>query len=312
MAGFFSRLKESLKKTAAIFSPVAAAARPERKVDAAFWDELEEALIASDIGPAVAMEMLEKLKLLHADKAAESVDEVLDALKKLLVMGVPSIYEMKLGKNPSGPTIILLVGVNGTGKTTTTAKLARYIVDNGRTVLLAAADTFRAAAGEQLDIWAERVGVDIVRHADGADPAAVVYDACEAALARKIDYVLVDTAGRLHTKDNLMKQLEKICRVAEKKIPGAPHEVLLILDATTGQNALSQARKFTADAGVTGLILTKLDGTAKGGIVLAINREIRLPIKFIGIGEKETDLAPFDPEEFCQALFSGMREAPGA
>ncbi|GHS95451.1 signal recognition particle receptor FtsY [Planctomycetales bacterium] len=306
--GFFDRIKDGLKKTAALFTPLtgdgAATARP---IDAAFWDDLERALITADLGPAVAGELLEKLRLLHADKAVADGAEVLDALQKLLVLGVPSIYEMKLGKNPAGPTVILLVGVNGTGKTTTTAKIARYLVDNGKTVLLAAADTFRAAAGEQLDIWAARVGVEIVRHADGADPAAVVFDACAAATARAVDYVLVDTAGRLHTKENLMKQLEKICRVANKQIAGAPHEVLLILDATTGQNALSQARKFTEGAGVTGLVLTKLDGTAKGGIVLAINREIRLPIKFIGTGEKETDLTPFDPEEFCRALFAGMK-----
>ena len=308
MAGFLSRLKEGLKKTAAVFSPMKNLIKGERKVDASFWEDLEEALITADLGPVIALEMVEKLRLLHEDKAVATAQEVLDALRKLLVMGIPSIYEMKLGKNPSGPTVILLVGVNGTGKTTTTAKLAHFITDNGKTVLLAAADTFRAAAGEQLDIWAARVGVEIVRHQDGADPAAVVFDACSAAVSRSIDYVLVDTAGRIHTKDNLMKQLEKIYRVAGKQIPGAPHEVLLILDATTGQNALSQAQKFTEGAGVTGLILTKLDGTAKGGIALSINRQIRLPIKFVGTGEKETDLAPFDPDEFCKALFEDMLE----
>lgn len=308
MGGFFSKIKDGLKKTAALFSPIATLNK-NRPLDETFWHDLEAALITADLGPAVVFAMLEKLRLLHQDNAVKNVDEVLSALNKLLVMGIPSVYEMKLGKNPDGVTVILLVGVNGTGKTTTTAKLAQYIVENGKTVLLAAADTFRAAAGEQLDIWAERVGVEIVRHQDGADPAAVVFDACEAATARKIDYVLVDTAGRLHNKDNLMKQLEKICRVADKKIPGAPHEVLLVLDATTGQNALAQAHKFTENAGVTGLVLTKLDGTAKGGIVLAINREIRLPIKFIGTGEKASDLAPFNPEEFCQALFADIAGA---
>ena len=306
MAGFLSRLKEGLRKTASVFSPIRGLMKGERKVDAAFWEELEEALICSDLGPVIALEMTEKLRLMHEDGAITSAAETLEALAKLLVMGIPSVYEMKLGKNPQGPTVILMVGVNGTGKTTTTAKLARFITDNGKSVLLAAADTFRAAAGEQLDIWAGRVGVEIIRHHDGADPAAVVFDACEAAVTRNIDYVLVDTAGRIHTKDNLMKQLEKIYRVAGKKIPGAPHEVLLILDATTGQNALSQAQKFTEGAGVTGLVLTKLDGTAKGGIVLAINRQIRLPIKFVGTGEKEGDLAPFDPDEFCKALFADI------
>lgn len=308
MAGFLNRLKAGLRKTAAVFSPVSSALKGERKIDANFWEELEESLITADLGPVIALEMVQKLRLLHEDKAVTTAQEILNAMRKLLVMGIPSIYEMKLGKNQTGPTVILLVGVNGTGKTTTTAKIARYITDNGKSVLLAAADTFRAAAGEQLDIWATRIGVEIVRHKDGADPAAVVFDACAAAVSRNIDYVLVDTAGRIHTKDNLMKQLEKIHRVAGKQIPGAPHEVLLILDATTGQNALSQAQKFTEGAGVTGLVLTKLDGTAKGGIVLSINRQIRLPIKFVGTGEKETDLAPFDPEEFCEALFEDMQE----
>lgn len=309
MAGFLNKLKAGLQKTASVFTPVSDLIKGERKVDDSFWEDLEESLIISDIGPGVAIEMVEKLRLMHEDGAVTTAAEVLSALKKLLLMGVPSVYEMKIGKNENGPTVILMVGVNGTGKTTTTAKLARFIVDNGKSVLLAAADTFRAAAGEQLDIWANRIGVDIVRHADGADPAAVVFDACEAALARNVDYVIVDTAGRIHTKDNLMQQLEKIYRIAGKKIPGAPHEVLLVLDATTGQNALSQAEKFTGGANVTGLVLTKLDGTAKGGIVLAINRQVRLPIKFIGTGEKEVDFAPFDPEEFCEALFEDMAEA---
>jgi fused signal recognition particle receptor len=309
VAGFFDQLKNGLKKTAAIFGSFAGKNAAVKTVDAAFWDNLEDALVAADLGPVVVGEMRTKLTLMHRDGAVKTVAEVLDALQNLLLLDIPSIYEMKVGRNPSGPTVIMLVGVNGTGKTTTTAKLARYLVDNGKSVLLAAADTFRAAAGEQLDIWAQRVGVEIVRHQAGADPAAVMFDACTAAEARRIDYVLADTAGRLHTKENLMKQLEKICRVAEKKIPGAPHEVLLILDATTGQNALAQAKIFTANAGVTGLVLTKLDGTAKGGIALAINREIRLPIKFIGTGEKETDFAPFNPDEYCRALFSDIRES---
>lgn len=308
MAGFLSKLKNGLKKTASVFTPINSLVKGNRKVDDVFWEDLEEALITSDVGPVISIEMVEKLRLMHKDGALNEADDVLAALKKLLVMGIPSLHEMKLGKNEEGPTVILMVGVNGTGKTTSTAKIARFIVDHGKTVMLAAADTFRAAAGEQLDIWANRVGVDIVKHADGADPAAVVFDACDAAIARNIDYILVDTAGRIHTKDNLMKQLEKIYKVADRKIPGAPHEVLLVLDATTGQNALSQAQKFTDGVGVTGLVLTKLDGTAKGGIALAINREIKLPIKFIGTGEKENDLAQFDPEEYCEALFEDIKE----
>ena len=308
MAGFLSKLKNGLKKTASVFTPINSLVKGSREVDETFWEDLEEALITSDVGPAISIEMVEKLRVMHKDGALNDADEVLAALKRLLVMGIPSLHEMKLGKNEDGPTVILMVGVNGTGKTTSTAKIARFIVDHGKTVLLAAADTFRAAAGEQLDIWANRVGVDIVKHADGADPAAVVFDACDAAISRKIDYVLVDTAGRIHTKDNLMKQLDKIYKVAGRKISGAPHEVLLVLDATTGQNALSQAKKFTDGVGVTGLVLTKLDGTAKGGIALAINREIKLPIKFIGTGEKEHDLAQFDPEEYCEALFEDIKE----
>ncbi len=308
MAGFLSKLKNGLKKTASVFTPVNSLIKGNRVVDNAFWDELEESLITSDVGPVVSIEMVEKLRLMHKDGAITNAEEILAALRKLLVMGIPALHEMKLGKNEDGPTVILMVGVNGTGKTTSTAKIARFIVDHDKSVLLAAADTFRAAAGEQLDIWANRVGVDIVKHADGADPAAVVFDACEAALARNIDYVIVDTAGRIHTKDNLMKQLDKIYKVAGRKIPGAPHEVLLVLDATTGQNALSQAQKFTEGVGVTGLVLTKLDGTAKGGIALAINRQIKLPIKFIGTGEKEHDLAQFDPEEYCEALFEDIQE----
>jgi len=196
-----------------------------------------------------------------------------------------------------------MVGVNGTGKTTTTGKLAAYYSGQGKTVLLCAADTFRAAAVEQLQIWAERNGVAMIRQSPGADPSAVVFDALNAAKARKVDYVIVDTAGRLHTKDNLMAELEKMRRTAQRVIPGAPHEVWLVMDATTGQNGLEQARKFTESAGVTGIVLTKLDGTAKGGIVVAIARELNLPIRFVGVGEKLDDLLPFEPEEFIQSLF---------
>jgi fused signal recognition particle receptor len=212
---------------------------------------------------------------------------------------------------PSGPTVILVVGVNGSGKTTTSAKLARRHQAAGRKVILAAADTFRAAAVEQLSIWAGRLGVDIVRGAEGADPAAVAFDAAEAAVARKADVLIVDTAGRLHTKENLMRELDKIRRVVGRKIPGAPHETLLVLDATTGQNAISQARLFTEGVGVTGLVLAKLDGTAKGGVVLGIWNEVRVPVKFVGLGESAEDLAPFNAGEFTDAIFGLGAEAQG-
>ena len=202
------------------------------------------------------------------------------------------------------PEVILVVGVNGTGKTTTIGKLARILRSGGKTVLLCAADTFRAAAIEQLEVWGERSGTEVIRTKPGGDPAAVLYDALQAATARKTDYVLVDTAGRLHTKTNLMTELEKMYRTAQRIIPGAPHETLLVMDATTGQNGLQQARLFTQSAGVTGIVLTKLDGTAKGGIVVAISRELGLPVRYVGVGEKVGDLLAFDPKEFVESLFT--------
>ncbi|MCD8140461.1 MAG: signal recognition particle-docking protein FtsY [Planctomycetaceae bacterium] len=305
--GFFDKIRSGLKKTRDfLFTDVRDIFRIGRRVDETLLAELEERLVLADVGPRIAAEVVEEIRLKYKNKEIEKAEDILDFLKEMLSRGLTEDANDSLARNPDGPTLVLMVGVNGTGKTTTTAKLARFLKDRGDKVILAAADTFRAAAGEQLDIWASRVGVDIVRHADGADPAAVVFDACEAAVARNADYVLVDTAGRIHTKANLMQQLEKIHRVAGKKIPGAPHEVLLILDATTGQNALSQAKIFTDGVGVTGLVLTKLDGTAKGGVVIAINRQIKLPIKFIGVGEKEGDFAPFDAKEFTDALFAGV------
>ena len=308
--GFFGAIRRGLKKTRDIlFMDVKDVFRIGRRVDEDLLKELEERLILADIGPRLAAETVEEIRAKFGKREIEKAEDILAFLKNMLSEGLAPEDGGRLAKSQAGPTLVLMVGVNGTGKTTTTAKLARHLKDRNAKVLLAAADTFRAAAGEQLDIWAGRVGVDIVRHADGADPAAVVFDACDAALARGADYVLVDTAGRIHTKANLMQQLEKISRVAAKKIPGAPHETLLVLDATTGQNALSQAKVFTEGVGVTGLVLTKLDGTAKGGIVIAINRQIKLPIKFIGVGEKEDDFAPFNAKEFCNALFAVPGEA---
>ncbi|MDR1744745.1 MAG: signal recognition particle-docking protein FtsY [Planctomycetota bacterium] len=303
--GFFDKIRGGLKKTRDIlFMDVRDVFRIGRRVDEELLAELEERLVLADVGPRIAAEVVEEIREKFKKKEIEKSEDILEFLKTTLSRGLSDSGDALLSGNPDGPALILMVGVNGTGKTTTTAKLARFLKDRGDKVILAAADTFRAAAGEQLDIWANRIGVDIVRHADGADPAAVVFDACEAAIARKADYVLVDTAGRIHTRANLMQQLEKIHRVAAKRIPGAPHDVLLVLDATTGQNALSQAKLFTEGVGVTGLVLTKLDGTAKGGIVIAINRQIRLPIKFIGVGEQEADFAPFNAREFCDALFA--------
>ena len=302
--GFFGKLQAGLKKTRnLLFMDVKDVFRVGRRVDESLLAELEERLVLADVGPRLAAEVVEEIRAKFKKKEIEKTEDILAFLKSMLSDGLASGQASLLAENPDGgPTLVLMVGVNGVGKTTTAAKLARHLKDRGGKVILAAADTFRAAAGEQLDIWAGRVGVDIIRHADGADPAAVVFDACEAALARKADYVLVDTAGRIHTKANLMQQLEKIHRVAAKKIPGAPHDVLLVLDATTGQNALSQARLFTEGVGVTGLVLTKLDGTAKGGIALAISKELGIPIVRIGVGEGIDDLRPFDPREFARAL----------
>jgi fused signal recognition particle receptor len=219
------------------------------------------------------------------------------------LLGVLEASESPLQFAAESPTVVFLVGVNGSGKTTTTGKLASRFKSTGKSVLICAADTFRAAAIEQLQVWGERTGTDVIRQAQGADPSAVIFDAIQAAKARKTDLLLVDTAGRLHTKDNLMAELEKMRRIASRVIPGAPHEVWLVLDATTGQNGLEQARKFTESAGVTGLILTKLDGTAKGGIIVAITRELNLPIRFIGVGEQAEDLLPFEPDRFISSLF---------
>ena len=273
-----------------------------RKVDEDLLDELEAALIGADVGVKSTMRIIDDLRQAFSEKRIERCEQILDFLKIEMKSYWPEV-DRSLKFAPSGPTVILVAGVNGTGKTTSVAKLAQLLSNSGKKVILAAADTFRAAAVEQLTIWSERTGVQIVKHQTGADPGAVVFDACEAAVARQADVILVDTAGRLHTQENLMRELGKIRRVVEKKIPGAPHEVLLVLDATTGQNAIVQAQMFSEVIGVTGLFLAKLDGTAKGGIVVAIRDQIDLPVKFIGIGEKPEDIEPFDPESFVEALF---------
>ena len=303
--GFFDRIKAGLSKTRSVLAEkLDAVVKVFRPVDDDLLDELEEALILSDLGVDTAVEAVDRLReQVKAGRLRES-DQVRDALAEILADMTggtdPEARQLKLNTVPS---VILVIGVNGAGKTTTIGKLAHNLKAEGKSVLLAAGDTFRAAAADQLEIWANRAGVDIVRQTEGADPAAVVFDALTAAKARNIDVVLVDTAGRLQNKANLMKELEKISRVIDKALPGADRETLLVLDGTTGQNALSQAKAFSETAGITGIVLTKLDGTAKGGVVISISHTMGIPVKYIGVGEKIDDLLPFDPADFVRALF---------
>ena len=267
--------------------------------DAATWEEVEETLIGGDVGAALALEVVERAR--RRRDGGGPVAAVRSELASLLVDREPSWSPRRLG--PDAPAIILVVGVNGTGKTTTIGKLASRYRAEGKTVLLAAGDTFRAAAIEQLRAWGDRAGASVVAHAPGADPSAVVYDAVDAAVARRIDVLIADTAGRLHTKSNLMDELAKMRRVIDRRLPGASPDVLFVLDATTGQNGLAQARAFHESTGLTGIVLTKLDSTAKGGIVFAIEQALGVPVRFVGVGEKVGDLLPFDPAAFVQALF---------
>ena len=273
-----------------------------RKLDDRLLDDLEETLIQADMGVASAMRIRGDLQQAFTDKRIEKGDQAIDFLKEEIKKYWPE-SDRSVHFATEGPTVILVAGINGCGKTTSVAKLAYRFKSEGKKVCLAAADTFRAAAVQQLTIWSERIGCDIIS-GSGNDPAAVVFDACDAASARGADILLVDTAGRLHTQDNLMRELTKIRDVVARKIPDAPHEVLLVLDATTGQNAINQAKAFSQAIDVTGIFLAKLDGTAKGGIVVAIRNEVNLPVKFIGIGETYEDVEPFDPEQFVEALFT--------
>ena len=300
----FARLREGLSRTRSrIASGLKSILTVGRRIDADLLDELEALLIGADLGVSTASAIIEDLKARYKEREIRKTDEIVDYLKEDLKAQLTE-RPNALSESDTPPTVVMVVGVNGTGKTTSIGKLSHYLKKRGKRVLLSASDTFRAAAVEQLDIWAQRVGIDIVKHATGADPAAVAFDACEAALARGADYLIIDTAGRLHTNKNLMQELAKIQRVIGKKIPNAPHEVLLVLDATTGQNALSQTRVFKEFVNVTGLFLAKLDGTAKGGIVISILREIDTPVKFIGVGETLEDIEPFDSGRFVEALFS--------
>ncbi len=298
------RLKDSVSKTRSqLAARVEELLSGERCIDPAVLAGLENALLAADLGLHTTREVLQAVRDKMERQALTDTAQLKAELKTQLLGILTSAPVAANGSGDASPRVVFVVGVNGTGKTTTIGKLAHRLREEGRTVLLCAADTFRAAAVEQLDIWAQRVGADVVKQKPGADPAAVVYDALAAARARSTDAVIVDTAGRLHTKSNLMAELEKMKRTAAKLVPGAPHDILLVMDATTGQNGLVQAREFTAQVGVTGIVLTKLDGTAKGGIVVAIVRELGLPIRFVGTGEKVQDLVPFDAQTFVNSLF---------
>ncbi len=297
------KLKSGVHKTrAGLVSALEDAIQGKREIDADLLDELEFTLISADIGVHTTEEILDRIRQRVERHQLNDAAELKGLIREHL-LEILQASERAPARVTEPPAVILAVGVNGSGKTTTIGKLAARFKNEKRSVLLCAADTFRAAAIEQLEIWGERTGVDVIRQKAGSDPSAVLFDSLQAAKARKVDYVIVDTAGRLQNKEGLMAELQKMSRTAKKVIPDAPHEVLLALDATTGQNGLEQARKFTETSGVTGIVLTKLDGTAKGGIVVAIARELNLPIRYIGVGEKIDDLLPFDPEKFVESLF---------
>jgi fused signal recognition particle receptor len=298
-------MKEAVTRTRENLSErIEAVASFGKEIDRATLDDLEATLLGADLGMTTTHEVLEKLREKADRKQIGNVDELKRLLKEEILSILTTTDSQPLTKVDGTPEVILVVGVNGTGKTTTIGKLAQVLRSDGKTVLLCAADTFRAAAIEQLEVWGQRTGTEVVRTKAGGDPSAVLYDALQAATARHTDYVIVDTAGRLHTKTNLMAELEKMRRTAQRIIPGAPHETLLVMDATTGQNGLQQARQFTQSAGVTGIVLTKLDGTAKGGVVVAISRELGVPVRYVGVGEKVGDLLPFDPRDFVNSLFA--------
>ncbi len=297
------RLKAGIQKTrAGLMEKIEDAVSGRKEIDAGVLDELEFALITADIGAKTTAEILERIRQRVDRKQVGDLTELKSLIREHL-LEILQASERPLPHVTEPPAVIMVVGVNGAGKTTSIGKLTRRLQSEGRSVMMVAADTFRAAAIEQLEVWKDRTGADFIKTQTGSDPSAVVFDALQAARARKTDVVIVDTAGRLHTKTNLMAELEKMRRTAARVIPDAPHEVLLVIEATTGQNGLEQARKFTESSAVTGIILTKLDGTAKGGVVVAISRELNLPIRYVGVGEQLDDLLPFDPENFVASLF---------
>jgi fused signal recognition particle receptor len=300
MFGVLRSLSDGLAKTRKNLTDKIGTLILGEKIDEAFLDELEEALISSDVGVETSSFVLKDLKERFKRNELTSPQQVKDRLKQILVE-ILSARPSTLSLNVT-PAVVLVVGVNGTGKTTTIGKLAFRLQADGKKVILAAGDTFRAAASQQLSIWGERAGIPVIKHKEGADPGAVVFDAVTAAKSRAVDVLIVDTAGRLHTKLNLMEELKKVNRILSRELPGSPHETLLVLDGNTGQNALVQARMFNEAIGITGIALTKLDGTSKGGIVFAINKELGIPVKLVGIGEAIEDLKIFDPQEFVDAL----------
>lgn len=306
------KYKEGLKKTRTSFSDrMNNLMARYRKVDEDFFEELEEVLIASDVGVNTVMDLVDELRMEAKRQNIKDTIQLKDVISEKLVeiyQGDEDEQPQKLKMNEDGLTIYLFVGVNGVGKTTSIGKLAYKLKQEGKKVVMAAGDTFRAGAIEQLQVWGERTGVEVIRHNAGSDPAAVIYDGIKAAQARGADVLLCDTAGRLQNKVNLMNELNKVHRVIEREVPGAPHEVLLVLDATTGQNALAQAKTFQETANVSGIVLSKLDGTAKGGIVLAIRNEMKIPVKFVGLGEQMEDLQEFDPNAFVYGLFADLMQ----
>ena len=306
--GFFDRMKEAVTRTRENLSEriddMVAQIPYGKEIDRSVLDELEMTLISADLGTTTTNEILENLRERADRRQIKDVDELKRLLKEELLRILTTTNERPATRVDGEPEVIMMVGVNGTGKTTTIGKLAHTLRGQGKTVLMCAADTFRAAAIEQLEVWGDRTGTEVIKTKAGGDPAAALFDAMQAAKARGIDYLIVDTAGRLHTKTGLMDELDKMRRTAQKVIPTAPHETLLVMDATTGQNGLQQARLFTQSAGVTGIVLTKLDGTAKGGVVVAISRELGLPVRYVGVGEKQSDLLPFNAQDFVDSLFS--------
>ena len=301
---FFDRMKEAVTRTRETLTDrIEEAVNIRKEIDRDTLDDLEATLLSADLGTTTTNEVLEAMREKVDRKQIANGEELKRVLKEELLAILTKASD-RPALRVDGPEVILVVGVNGTGKTTTIGKLAHVLRAQGKTVLLAAADTFRAAAIEQLEVWGSRTGTEVIKTKAGGDPAAVLYDALAAAKARNNDYVIVDTAGRLHNKAHLMAELDKMRRTAQKVIPTAPHETLLVMDATTGQNGLQQARMFTESAGVTGIVLTKLDGTAKGGVVVAISRELGLPVRYVGVGEKQQDLIPFNAKDFVDSLFS--------